>query len=400
MQLFYTPMYEPNYSVGVIIVINKLNDLKKANVLLRNNAILALIKLYYMLYKTNNVSNNYDFKKLIELLIKTSVLALLLVWCFLIIKPFVLIVVWGLILAVALFPAFSAIKQKVKNNKLSAIILVLILIGILFVPTYFLADSLFAGIKNLSVNIDSSQINIVEPPIEIKSWPIIGDKLFELWQATSQSLEETAIKYQAQLIQVGNSILKALLTTGAGFLQFILSIIIAGALLANTQKGAESTKNVFQKLVGDRGEEFMQTTVVTIRNIAKGVIGISLLQSLLLGVVFLLAGIPYAGLWALLCLILGIIQVGPGLISIGAIVFLFVTHSPLVAILWTVIIIAFTLLDNILKPIVFGKGAPAPMLVIFIGAIGGFIAFGFIGLFLGAIVLSLGYKLYNTWLLN
>ncbi|MBA7584652.1 hypothetical protein ES708_26609 [subsurface metagenome] len=133
-------------------------------------------------------------------------------------------------------------------------------------------------------------------------------------------------------------------------------------------------------------------------NVAKGVLGVAIIQSILLGIIFILAGVPYAGLWALLCLFFAVIQVGPIVVTIPVIIYLFASIDPWLAFIWTILIVLASLLDNFLKPILMGKGAPVPMLVIFLGAIGGFIASGFIGLFIGAIILSLGYKLYLGWL--
>ncbi len=116
------------------------------------------------------------------------------------------------------------------------------------------------------------------------------------------------------------------------------------------------------------------------------------------GLVFLLAGVPYAGLWALLALIFCIIQIGPGLVIIPVIAYLFTVMPTWQAVIWMIVLIFVMLSDNILKPILMGKGAPVPMLVIFLGSIGGFISSGFIGLFLGAIILSLGYKLFLVYI--
>ena len=150
--------------------------------------------------------------------------------------------------------------------------------------------------------------------------------------------------------------------------------------------------------MGERGDEFAEISNVTIKNVAKGILGVAIIQSTLAGIGFILAGVPYAGLWALICLILAIIQIGPALVIIPVIIYLFSTMGLLGAILWTVYFVVVMISDNFLKPILLGKGAPVPMLVIFLGTIGGFITSGFVGMFIGAIILSLGYKLFITWL--
>ena len=137
---------------------------------------------------------------------------------------------------------------------------------------------------------------------------------------------------------------------------------------------------------------------MTIRNVSRGIIGVAFIQATLAGIGFLIAGVPLAGLWALISLFLAIIQIGVTPVLIVVIIYIFSTASTLTAVLLTIWLILVGLSDNILKPLLLGKGAPVPMLVIFLGAIGGFIFSGFMGLFLGAIVLSIGYKLLQAWL--
>ena len=117
-----------------------------------------------------------------------------------------------------------------------------------------------------------------------------------------------------------------------------------------------------------------------------------------MGIGFILAGVPYAGVWALIVMILAILQLPPLIVILPVVIYLFSANSTLFASLWTVYLLLAGASDNILKPILLGKGAPVPMLVIFLGVIGGFMLSGFIGLFTGAIILSLGYKLFITWL--
>ena len=138
--------------------------------------------------------------------------------------------------------------------------------------------------------------------------------------------------------------------------------------------------------------------VLTIRNVAKGILGVAFIQFVLMGASLVFANVPFAGLWALLVLLFAIVQLPVGIVAIPVIIYLYSAREPLPATLWSVLILLFSMSDNILKPWLMGKGAPVPMLVIFLGAIGGMIMSGFIGLFTGAIVLSLGYKLVTLWL--
>ena len=169
-------------------------------------------------------------------------------------------------------------------------------------------------------------------------------------------------------------------------------------MLLATKGTNKFAEQFFSKLVGRRAEEFVDLTMKTVGNVVKGVIGVAFIQSILVGLGFLLAGVPYAGIWALLVLVLAILQLPPTLVSVPIIVYLFSVMAPLPAGLWAIYLVAASVSDNLLKPILLGKGAPVPMLVIFLGVIGGFMLSGFLGLFTGAIVMSLGYKLFVAWL--
>ena len=138
-------------------------------------------------------------------------------------------------------------------------------------------------------------------------------------------------------------------------------------------------------------------TLQTVGNVVKGVLGVAFILAVVHGILFFLADIPYAGIWTLLIFILAIIQIPSLLVSLPIIIYLFAVKEPLPAIVWTVLLLVAGMADNVLKPLLLGKGAPVPMLVIFIGVIGGFILSGFLGLFTGAIIMSLGYKLYIGW---
>ena len=237
------------------------------------------------------------------------------------------------------------------------------------------------------------------PPSEsVADWPIIGPWLFEQWLNLSENMGESLKGFMPHITVWGERILQALANTGLGVLQFTVSIIIAGIFLMFFENGSDAGRKIFHKIAGERGEEFMHVTLVTIRNVAVGVLGVAVLQSALMGVGLILADIPLAAIWIIVILIMSIAQIPVMLFNVFLIIHLFAYKEPLPAVLWSVYFLAMGALDNVLKPIIMGKGSDVPMLVIFLGAIGGFSAFGFIGLFLGAILLSLAYKLYITWI--
>jgi predicted PurR-regulated permease PerM len=281
--------------------------------------------------------------------------------------------------------------------KLASAIIVIFTLAIIFFPIWFLIDSLFAEVKALKVSFDSGTLTIPPPTEKVKEWPVIGERLYDLWYNASANMGQTAMKYKDQLLSVGSKVGKGILSAASGVIQIMISFIIAVIILVFGEAGLEIRK-FFRKVAGDKGDEYADMTLKTVGNVVKGIIGVALILALLNGILFMLAGIPYAGIWTLLVFVLGVLQLPLFFITVPIIVYMFATKELMPAILWTVLLLIAGLSDNVLKPILLGKGASVPMLVIFIGVIGGFIFSGFIGLFTGAIVMSLGYKLFVAWI--
>jgi predicted PurR-regulated permease PerM len=338
-------------------------------------------------------------RRTIDLCIRLGAVLVMLLWCFTIIQPFVLIVVWGIIVATALGPLFSKLSAMLGGRKkLTAAIISLLLIAVMVVPTIMLTESLIAGAGALAAAGDAGEIIIPAPPESVATWPLIGDEVFAFWQEGAENLPQLLDKYTPQIKSLGTWLLQTVTGTGLGILQFIISFVIAGALLATAEKGVNATQALATRLAGNRGAEFAALATGTVRNVAVGILGVSILQTALLSLGFLAIDLPGAGLAALLVLVFCIVQIGPTLVVLPAIIYVFSTADTTPAILFFIWTFAVSLSDNILKPLVFGRGAKVPTLVIFLGAIGGMLAYGIIGLFIGAVVLSLGYKLYEAWL--
>lgn len=347
----------------------------------------------------NNDQKLNDFLRYaIEVTIRLGFLLLLIAWCFRLLYPFSGVIIWGMILAIALAPIYDSLNRKMGDKpKWAATIIILIGLIVIMLPSWLFIDSLIDGVKGLKNGLEAGTLTIPPPTEKVATWPLIGSKVYEIWQQASQNLGSFISKYQDQMIKLGETFLEGVLSIGSSVLQFVLATIIAGVLLA-TRGTDEFARKFFKKIVGTQGDEFTDITVKTVRNVTKGVLGVALIQSILTGLGFVLAGVPYAGVWTLLVLILAILQLPPSIVVFPIIFWMFSALSPLTAILWTIYLLLAGTSDNILKPILLGKGAPVPMLVIFLGVIGGFILSGFIGLFTGAIIISLGYKLFESWI--
>jgi predicted PurR-regulated permease PerM len=343
---------------------------------------------------SNQSANNSVYDTTIRLFI----LLLIVGWCLAIVYPFVSIILWSFILALAMHPLHKSLTKKMGGSpKLASFIIVFSILVIIILPTSVLIGSLIDEAKALKVSYDNGTLTIPPPAEKVKEWPLIGEKLYAAWQSASVNLEQMIIQYKDQLYEAGSKVAKGIFSAAGGVIQLMVSLIIAGILLVLGGAG-EAIRKFFRKLAGERGDEFADMTVKTVGSVVKGIIGVALVLALLHGIIFMLAGIPYAGIWSLIVFVLGVLQIPVIFVTVPIIVFIFSEKELMPAIVWTVLLIVAGLSDNVLKPVLLGKGAPVPMLVIFIGVIGGFIFSGFIGLFTGAIVMSIGYKLFVGWI--
>ncbi len=343
---------------------------------------------------------NEHVNKAVDITLKLGFLLLLVGWCLFIITPFTNIIIWAIIIAVTIYPLHNYLKKRLAGKrKLTAAIITILLLAVLILPSIKFTSSMAKGIKEFAKDLKNQDIGIPPPAESVAEWPLVGGYIHGSWELASDNLEGFIKDYEAELIKIGNWILNGVVGTGLGLLQFLLSVIIAGILLIGSDEAHTMSRRFYRKIVGEeRGEDFAEATEQTIRQVAKGVLGVAFIQSFLFGVVFLLAGLPYAGLWAFICLILSIVQIGPTIVSICVIIYFYSVKEPLPATLWTIPVVVVSLLNNFLQPLIMGKGSPVPTLVIFLGAIGGLLVSGFLGLFIGAIVLSLGYKLFMIWI--
>ena len=342
-----------------------------------------------------------DNLKSIDLVIRIFVLGLVTAWCFILIRPFIALVLWASILAIALFPAFLWLKKLLGGRaKLSATLITLVGLGVIIGPVSFIATVLVSNIQSLAGSVEAGTLVVPPPPEGVASWPLIGESVNNIWQEAAVNLGDTLSKFEPQIQGLTKSLLRLSADTGLTILKFIVSLIISAVLMLNAEGITKGLNRFLTRLSPTQGQEFMQLAAATVRNVTRGVIGIAIIQSLLIGIGFTFAGIPAAGLLSVLCLFLTVIQIGPGLVVIATIIFAWSTMSSLSAIIFTVWMIPAMLIDNVLKPILMASGLSVPMLVIFIGVLGGTLTHGIVGLFIGPVILSVGYELIKSWINN
>jgi predicted PurR-regulated permease PerM len=335
----------------------------------------------------------------LEASIHIGIVALLLFWCFKIGRPFIQVIVWGIIIAVAIYPIYYRLKSALGGrDRLAATLITLLALILLLVPTVMLSDSLIDTAREFSTQLEAGTLRVPPPSESVRSWPVIGEPVYKLWSLGSKDLGAAVSKMAPRLKKYGISLLSTAADAGVGILMFVVSIIIAGVLLANAKGAHQAALTLFTRLAGERGATFVELAGATVRSVAQGILGVAIIQALLGGLGCLVVGVPGAGLWALLVLLLAIVQLPTILILGPIIVYVFSTSSTITAVLFAIWCILVGISDAFLKPLLLGRGVDVPMLIIFIGAIGGFITSGIIGLFVGAIVFTAGYKLFLRWL--
>ncbi len=340
-----------------------------------------------------------DYDSIAEIAIRLAALALLLYWCFSILRPFVLPTLWGVIIAVAIFPYYQKLSGLLGNRrKLAAALVSGVLFLVLLVPTALLTEALIQNVAEVAHQVRDGQLRIPLPPESVADWPVIGDFAHRLWTLAATNISEALKLVQPQVKALGGWLVNVAAGAGLGLLMLVFAFIIAGIMLANAPRGGNLVRGVSRRLAGQRGDEFALLAESTIRSVVRGVLGVAVIQALLAGIALLAAGVPGAGIWALLCLIAATVQVGVAPILIPASIWLFATGDTLTAVLFTAWAVFVMVLDNVLKPLLLGRGVDVPMVVIFLGAIGGMLMSGIVGLFIGALVLGLGYKLGQAWL--
>ncbi len=334
----------------------------------------------------------------IEVFIEIALVVLLIASCLLFLLPFLPLVTWGIIVAIAGYPAHRKLQRYCKGRGgLAATLFTLILLAFLVLPVILLAGTLVDGAHVFADRIQSGTLTIPPPPARIQTLPVIGPPITNLWNSTSSNLPGVLISFAPQIKEGIPWLLSASASVGFGVLKFVLSILIAGFMLANAQRCDEIACALFNRLFGEKGLEYKELIGSTIRSVTTGILGVALVQAALATLGFIVVGLPGTGLWAMAFLIAAVVQVAV-LVIVPAVIYVFATASTTTAVIFLIWCIFVGLIDNFLKPILLGRGTSVPMPAVFLGAIGGFIALGIIGLFVGATIVSVGYKLFLVWL--
>ncbi len=337
---------------------------------------------------------------LLDVLIRAGLITVLVLFCFQIFHPFLNLMLWAMILAITMYPLHNMIKGKMGNKDgRAATLIVVVALALLMVPIYLLGTSISESIEGTLAMLKSESLEIPLPNEKIATIPLIGKPLYTYWMQAATDMSSVLMKLMPYIKTVGLTLLGKMAGVGVGFLLFIGALIIAGVLMAYGENGERSAIAIATRLSGpERGPRITELCTATIRAVAQGVVGIAFIQMLLVGVGFVLMGVPGAGLLAMVALLMGIMQLPVILVSLPVIAYVFATEgTTLATIVFGIYSLIAGMADNILKPLMLGRGVDVPMPVILIGALGGMVSGGFIGLFIGPVALAVAYQLFWQW---
>jgi predicted PurR-regulated permease PerM len=337
-------------------------------------------------------------EEVIQIAIRLGILALLIYWSFILLEPFIPVLAWSVVLTVALYPPFEWLSARLGNRpRVAALIMTLVELAVFLGPATWLGIGLVDGLRSISDQLTSGDLTIPSPPAGIRDWPLIGATLHEFWQTASDNLQAALRQLAPYLKPFAGPILAIAGSAGTGTIKFLVSVVISGFLFSPGPELVASIRNILLRIVPQRSADFLALAGATIRTVAQGVIGIAALQALLAGIVLKVAGVPHAGVLAFAVFMLGIIQIGSAPILIPVVIWIWMVKDVGSAVLITIFLVLVGVSDNALKPLLMGRGLSTPVLVIFIGVLGGTLAHGIVGLFVGPIILAVAWELLMAW---
>ena len=319
---------------------------------------------------------------------------------FWIMRPFLASIVWATMIVVATWPLMLAAQKRLWGRRYLAVALMTILLMLVLVIPLGLAIGTIVGNAEEIVGWARSlkDVRIPAPPEWVANLPMVGAKVAEIWQEVAAA-GGAALAARVSPYAAGTAKWFVAQAGGLGVvtLEFLLTVGLSAIMYATGETGARGVHQFARRLAGERGETVVHLAAQAVRGVALGVVVTALVQSVLGGIGLAVAGVPFAGMLTALMLILAIAQIGVVPVLLGALGWLYWMDETawfIALAIWTVIV---GTLDNFLRPILIRKGADLPLLLIFAGVIGGLIAFGVVGIFVGPVMLAVTYKLLEAW---
>ena len=338
---------------------------------------------------------------LMDVLIRAGLILALALLCYRVFAPFLTLMAWSLILAVTLYPLHQSVARRIGGRQgLAATLIVVAGIVLIVVPTAVLMSSFGDSVRQLIADVQNNALRLPPPPDSIAKWPLVGQRLYGLWSQASGDLPALVQSLQPKIGNLARTALGVVAGIGGALLLFLAAIIVAGIVMAFGQAGNRGIQSIFVRIIGPaHGAEYAALSTATIRAVAQGVIGVAFIQAIIVGLCLLVSGVPWAGVLSVIVLVLGIAQVPALIVTLPAIAWIWTRggYDTGEAVAYTVLLFVAGMADNVLKPLMLGRGVDAPMPVILIGALGGMATAGILGMFVGATLLAVGYQIFMSW---
>jgi predicted PurR-regulated permease PerM len=339
---------------------------------------------------------------MLDVLIRAGLIAVMVVLCYRVFSPFLTLMIWAVILAVTLYPLHQMLARRMRGRQgLAATVLVILGSLLIVAPTALLMNSLGDSVRGLIHDVQNHSLEIPAPRDSVKDWPVIGERIHSAWSAAHSDFPAFVRRLQPKIGNLAQQALRIVASIGGVLLLFLASFIVAGIVMAYGESGARVARSIFVRVAGEeRGEALATLSTATTRAVAQGVVGVAFIQATIVGLALLIAGVPFAGILAVFVLVLGIAQVPALIVTLPAVGYIWWSgdYSTGMAVTHTVVLLIAGMADNVLKPLMLGRGVDAPMPVILFGALGGMASAGIIGMFVGATLLAVGYQIFMSWI--
>ncbi|MCE2845879.1 MAG: AI-2E family transporter [Sphingobacteriales bacterium] len=316
-----------------------------------------------------------------------------------VLMPFFGMLLWAVVLGIALYPVQQVLEQRYRMRKGRAALMLIVLLSlVLIVPSAWLLFTTAESVAGYMSTLDVGALAIPPPDERIRNWPLIGETAYTVWLQASSDLSGLLARFKGP---IGKWLLQIAGIAGnaaADLLYFFFSLVVSGVFLAYGRELGITGKATLRKLSSDRFHEIADLIVTTIRSTVKGVMVVAVVQALLAGGAFVVTGIPLAGIWTVICLLLALVQIGILPVALITCIYAWIQFDTLPATFFTVWMLFIGIVDNLMRPWLMGKDTKVPAGIVFIGSLGGLLTMGFIGLFIGAVLLSVVHRLFLDWI--
>jgi predicted PurR-regulated permease PerM len=312
------------------------------------------------------------------------------------VRPFFFPVLWGAIIATAVSPLTTRLFPG--RRKLGAVVFSVFALTLIIAPSLLLLDSIVESLSGIGKRLAQGELKLPPPDPRVAAWPLVGERMFAAWQHAFDTPSVLGERIVPLIRPVGRWLMQSAGDLLSALGESLIAVVLATVFLSHAEACDRGLRSVAERLIPERGAKLTELAGATVRSVAQGVLGVALLQSMAGALGMFVAAIPGAALWSALVLLVALMQLPPLLVLGPASVWVFSHRSATFGVMFLIWSILVSVSDGVLKPFLLGRGVSVPTVVILIGAIGGMISDGIIGLFVGAVVLAVSYELVLAWL--